>query len=362
MKRIDLFLQSLERAFATAGEIAPWPVHVSIPPIYCGDFEASDLFLKLKKISKEDQPSKILSKLMIGPSVAKALLMDLIVGLKTAKPTISVEERVWFVENYFDGIEELQTGDIFCLDGTNQILNHSEAQGLYNKTPWIWIDTSESKQNFAHSLYKASAATKSLIWSLYFYGWDDIGYEINGPYEVTKNNGQKLHLVITDYFDLKPTLLWNSMESFPYSSIKLMALYDWGADLSVDMFCHFVNKGNLLNQTLGIYLEANGVPIRTEKRIKELTGIVLKRVSEQYKRIQAMTKKEIITKYIESRYYAFRRWRMYFQEDWRPPREVLQRLKDWGIIEIPEGEGPVWNDLKKAFDPRTDFVPGPPPT
>lgn len=361
MNRINLFLRSLEKAFATAGEIAPWPVHVSIPSIYCGDFEASDLFSKLKKISKEDQPSKILSKLMVGPSVAKALLMDLICGLKVAKPSISVDERVWFVENYFDGVENLQAGDIFCLDDTNQILTLSGAQNLFEKTPWIWLESSRTLQDLARSLYKASAATKSLIWSLYFYGWDDIGYEIHGPYEVTDKSGKKLRLVITDYFDLKPTLLWNSMESFPYHSIKLRALYDKNVDLSVDMFCHFVNKGNLLNTTSGIYLEVNGIPIRTKEAADGFIKVVLDKVSKQHDAIEGMTKEQVIKKYIESRYYAFRRWRMYFHEDWRPPKEVLQRIKNWGIIEIPEGEGPDWGDLKKAFDPRTDFVPGEPP-
>ena len=361
MNRIDLFLKSLEQAFATAGEIAPWPVHVAVPSIYCGDAEASDLFSRLKKISKEDQPEKILSKLMVGPSVAKALLMDLIVGLKVTRPSINVEERVWFVENYFDGIEELQAGDIFCLDGTNQILTPSEAQNLFEKTPWVWLSSSKTLKDLAHSLYKASAATKSLIWSLYFYGWDDIGYEIHGPYEVTYKDGQKLQLIITDYFDVKPTLLWESMESFPYNSIKLMALYPKEAELSVDMFCHFVNKGNLLETTRGIYFEVDGIPIRTKKAAEGFTKVVLEKVAEQHNAIEAMSKEEVIKKYIESRYYAFRRWRLYFQEDWKPPKEVLDRIKKWGIIEIPEGEGPSWGDLKKAFDPRTDFVPGEPP-
>jgi len=361
MNRIDLFLKSLKQCFATAGEIAPWPVHVSIPSIYCGDLEALDLFSKLKRISKEELSNKILSKLMIGPSVAKALLMDLIIGLKVAKPPISVKERVWFVENYFDGIENLQAGDIFCLDGTNKILSQPEAQNLFEKTPWIWLGSSKPLKELAQTFYKASAATKSLIWSLYFYGWDDIGYEIHGPYKVVAKNGKKLNLVVTDYFDVKPTLLWESMESFPYNSIKLMALYPEEAKLSVDMFCHFVNKENLLEATCGIYFEVEGIPIRTKKTTEKLIKILLQRVAEQHNAIEAMGKEKIIKKYIESRYYAFRRWRMYFQEDWKPPKEVLDRIKKWGIIEIPEGGGPSWDDLKKAFDPRTDFVPGEPP-
>lgn len=199
---------------------------------------------------------------------------------------------------------------------------------------------------------------KALIWSLYFYGWDDIGYEIHGPYEITSNDGKKFQFVITDYFDPKPVPLWESMKTFPYSSVKVMVLYDQKADLKIDIFCHFFNKGNLLDLTRAVYIEANGKPLKTKKEVETLSNRVLKRVSKQHNLIQALSKEEITKKYIESRYYAFRKWRMYFKEEWRPPKEVWQRIKDIGIIEIPEGKGPTWEELKKAFDPRTDYVPG----
>lgn len=358
MNRIDLYFKALENAFASTGEIAPWPIHVSIPSIYCGDYEAADLFSKFKKIAQEDQFKKILSKLFDGPSVAKALLMDLICGLKVAKPPISVKERVWFTDSMLEAVEEMQAGDIFCRDSTNQILDVHEVEKLFEQTPWIWLKTGKDKEALGRSIYKASASAKSLIWSLYFYGWDDVGYEIHGPYKIGIGDGEAYQLVITDYFNLKPTLLWPKIESFPYRTIKLMALYPEDANLSVDMFIHFFNKGDLLEITEGIYLDANGVPLRTSEATKSLSKEVLKKVAEQHREIEAMGKEEIIKKYIESRYYAFRKWRWYFGEDWRPPQKVFDRIKEWGIIEIPQGEGPTWNELKKAFDPRTNYVPG----
>lgn len=355
MNRINQFLDALKQAFNSTGEIAPWPIHVATIFPYFSDLEAADLYAKLKIISKQKQPKKILKKLLISPAVAKALLMDLIVGLKVAKPPISVRERVWFVEYIFDALEEMQVGDIFCRDGTNQILSLQEVQKLYEQTSWKWLS---SNGDFARSVYKASASMKSLIWSLYFYGWDDIGYEIHGPYEVKTSDGRKLRFVITDYFDPKPVLLWKSMKTFPYSSVRVMALYDQKTDLKIDIFCHFSNKGNLLDLTKAIYIEANGKPLKSEKEVENLSNRVLKRVSKQHEVIQAMNKEEIIKKYIESRYYAFRKWRTHFNEDWRFPQEVFNRIKKIGIIKIPPGKGPAWTELKKAFDPRTDFVPG----
>lgn len=359
MNRIDLFLKGLEQAFASTGEIAPWPVHVAIPSIYGGDYEASDLYQKLKKISKETKPLEIIGKLYDDPSVAKALLMDVIPSLKVAKPAIPVKQRIWFVNTILRAIERMQAGDAYCLDGSNRNLDDNEVKKLYNTTPWTWFVNNRQKETLGRSFYRVSASAKSLIWSLFFYGWDDVGYENHGPYKITDNN-KSYQLVITDYFNLKPTLLWPAIESFSYQSIRLMVLYLKKAGLKIDMFTHLTNKGRLLNLAQGIYLEANGVPIRVKGTAENLSKEILERVSRQHRVISAMSKEEVIKKYIESRYYAFRRWRWYFNEDWRPPKKVFDRIKKWGIIDIPPGKGPSWNELKKAFDPRTDFVPGKP--
>lgn len=359
MNRIDLYLEALGKAFGETGEIAPWPVHVSLPSIYAGDIEAVDLYSKAQKISREGEAAKILGKLHIGPSAAKALLMDVIPSLKAANPPIPKDERVWFTELMFSSIETIQYGDIFCRDDKNLLLSPEEAQRVYEQTPWIQVKSDASRE-LAQTFYKVSASMKSLIWSLFFYGWDDIGYEIHGPYSVRAKSGEDYQLIITDYFDLKPTLLWPEVKSFAYDNARLYALYDSKVELGVDVFIHFINEGNLLKSTRGIYLEANNTPIRTQKLASSLTENVLGQVKEQHEKVDAMSELEIIRKYIEDRWYAFRRWRWYFGEDWKPPQKALDRVEEWGIIEIPLGEGPTWEELKKAFDPRTEYVPGEP--
>jgi len=356
MNRIDLWLKALGQAFEKTGEIAPWPLHIGAVAPYFSDKEASDIFTKLKMISKEGNAQEIVEKLLISPSVAKALLMDFIVGMKVAKPKINKEERVWFVNYTFDVLEKMQTGDIFCLDGENLILSGSQVEELYKETPWISVNPANIE--LCKSLYKVSASSKSLIWSLYFYGWDDIGYEIHGPYRFKDKSGKDLQLVVTDYFDLKPDLLWESIRDFPYKSIKFYALYKDDIDLSVDIFGHFVNSGNLLNSAVGLYVEVDKAPLKTTQSADTLISLILKTVSNQHNLIKGMKREKITQKYIESRYYAYRKWREHFKEDWYPPEEVLKRIKEWGEIKISSGGGPSTIDLKKAFDPRTDYVPG----
>lgn len=355
MNRIDLWTKALEGAFNKTGEIAPWPVHIGAVAPYFSDVEARDIFDKLRKLSKEKDAHSIVRKLLISPSVAKALLMDFIIGMKAVRPRITAKERVWFVNYLFDVLEEMQRGDIFCLNGKNVILSGREAQDLFKDTPWTWLK--EGRRELGSSIYRVSASAKSLIWSLYFYGWDDVGYEIHGPYTIRSREGKKFKLLVFDYFDLKPDLLWDSIKDFPYRSIKLLALFKEDAELEVDIFCHFISKGSLLDSTEAIYLEVDKVPIRKKSIAHSISRRLLDKVSEQHVLIRKMNKKEVIKKYVESRYYAFRRWRQFFGEDWYPPNKVLKRISQWDVIKIPEGES-SWEELKRAFDPRTNYIPG----
>jgi hypothetical protein len=357
MSRIDQWLQGLELAFSQVGNIAPWPMHIGAVAPYFSDLEAADLFTKIKVIAAKPDSVKILSRLLISPGVAKATLMDLIIGLKVTKPIISAEKRVWFVEKVFDAIEQIQAGDIFCLDSTNQILTHDEAQRLFVQTPWM---RSGDEKDFSHSVYKVSASAKALLWSLYFYGWDDVGYELHGPYPVKSKSGQAFNMVVTDYFDLKPDLLWQSMSGFPYRHITVRVLYQPTMDCRVDMFDHLISRDNLLKNTTACFLEVDGETIESRDTAEDISGRILRQVSRQHELVKVMNRRAVILKFIETRYYALRKWRIHFGEDWKPPADLIaKRIKEIGYINIPQSdEDSGWDELKKAFDPRTNVVPG----
>lgn len=353
MSRIDIFLDSLEKAFERAGDKVPWPVHVATIAPYFADPEASDLYSKIKFLANQDTPISAVKKLFIGPSSTRSTLMDMIIGLKATEPAISADERMWFVEYMFDVIQEMLTGDLFCRDGRHLILNSQEAQALYEKTPWNRVDP---QLDICRSIHRVSASLHALMWSLYFYGWSDVGFEFHGPYEITSVDGTELKLIVRDFFDTKPILLWESMETFPFNSLRILTLYERETDINIDIFNHIVSRTNLLDATVGIYIEANGIVLKTQEEVEDLRGQISQRVLEQHRLVRSMSREELVKKFIETRYYVFRKLRNHFQEDWRPPTDVLRRISDWGLIEIPQSGPPNWNLLRRAFDPRNDFI------
>ncbi len=354
MPRIDLLLDGFGRAFQAAGDIVPWPIHVGKIFPFFSDLEAADIYSKLQAVSKMERPHEIIKKMLIGPSVSKAtLLTDLIVGLKVTNPPTSAADRVWFVEYVLDVLEGYQPGDIFCRDGRNLIHTDDEIQIIIDNTPWLSL---ASGNGVARSIYRCSASAQALIWSLFFYGWTDVGFEIHGPYDVISKDGRKHKLLIRDFFDPKPALLWKSVEGFPYSSFKIMALHDSRSDFHVDLFNHLTHKVSLLDSTIGIHIEVNGQPIVTETKIEQIGKDIRDQIGRQHDIISQMSKEEIVSKFIESRYYAMRKWRLLFDEDWRPPAEIRQRIRktDWG--QEAKLDPLTWHDLRRGFDPRDEFI------
>src|SRR6185503_14851655 len=96
------------------------------------------------------------------------------------------------------------------------------------------------------------AAAQALIWSLYFYGWTDVAFEIHGPYRVTGADGGDRDLIVREFFDLRPLALWPEIEAMPVSSVTVLAEMDAAACSKIDVFNHLTHKGNLHEQTRAV--------------------------------------------------------------------------------------------------------------
>ncbi len=351
MKRIDQWLSALELAFVHTGQIAPWPMPISEVAPYFSDLEAADLYQKMQVITRPGSKIK-LSDLFVSCGATKGSLMDLIVGLKVAKPAISATQRVWFVEKIFDALEEVQSGDIFCLDGTNRIWQQDQAQKVCQATHWTHDPA------LIRSCFKVSASIKALIWSLYFYGWDDVGYQHHGPYPVTLADGTKALLVVSDFFNIRPVELWPETKEFDYPNAKLLVLYKPMSAINIDIFDHPSVRGALTEAASAVYLEVGGKEIISTKMAGGVCGKILHQVARQHELLNSMTHRQVTWKFVESRYYAFRKWRAAFGQDWRPPKLILDIINTWKEIRLDAADELGWNELKQAFDPRSNYVPG----
>lgn len=349
MSRIDAYLDSVFDAFSATGRIVPWPIHIATIFPYFSDLEARELYDRLRLVAPAG-PAAV-AQMHINSSVAKALLMDLIPGLKEL-PDLTTADRVWFVETVFDSLEVISHGDIFCRDGRYVKLSGDDVSKLRAKAAPSLEVGDPVKCRFA---YRLSAAAQALIWSLFFYGWTDVAFEIHGPYRVIGSDGGESDLVVREFLDLRPLAVWPGMKLLPITTLTVIAEMDIAACSRIDVFNHLTHKGNLHEQTAAVAVLMDGQPVTDDGAWEEVVKDMVAAQQSQHEHVRNLSRSDLIHKFIETRYYAFRKWREPFGLDWRPPEEVAQRLKTWEPIVIPLEGGPSPETLRRAYDPRDPF-------
>jgi hypothetical protein len=351
MSRIDAYLDAIYLAMRDAGDFQPSPFHIAEVAPYFLDIEALDLHARLRQLASE-LSDRELASLFPGANSMKTLLMDLVCGMKMV--SLPASERVWFVERIFDAMAAAETGDIFCRDGTHRLLAAEEAQQLASAPGWQPVDNT-GPRSLGRAAYRASACGQAMVWSLYFYAWTDMGWEIHGPYEVQSSDDKPRLLLVRDYFDLAPSLLWPEIGHWPMRSMRLMTLHDTAAEIRIDVLNHALQNGSWLESTRGIQLSVDGAPVEGEG-MAAVASRLLDAARDHQQIVSRMTRPELLKKFCASRYYAFRRWRTWFGDDWQPPADVERRIDQHPFGMGPEAETDDLDLLRQAFDPRTEVI------
>ncbi|TCO61913.1 hypothetical protein [Actinocrispum wychmicini] len=348
---VDAFLESVRTAFDNAGQIVPWPLHVARIAPYYSDVEAVDLVRRLHTLrAKGLGPAEIVA-LYPSASSAKSLMLDLVPGMKDAG--LPVAERLDFVDTVFAGLAERESGDVFCRDGTHRLLTDGEASEFARTARW-WDATTVDGRELAQAAFALSGAAQSLVWSLHFYGWTDISFVIHGPYQVTGPDGWSRVLVVRDFFDISPGVLWPQLPVPPCRTIRLSTLHDDTDEFSIDIFNHLLHRNALLASTTATSLDVDGATVADVSAARAMSDAIVSIVRQQKKVVDGLSVRELATKFVESRYYAFRDWRAATGDSWRPPEEVYRRLRDVPLPPDPSSE-PSWDELRDIFDPRLDW-------
>jgi hypothetical protein len=258
----------------------------------------------------------------------------------------------------FAGLAEIAHGDVFRRDGTHRVLDSAAAEELAAAALWTAADTPPG-QDMANAAFALSGAVQSLVWSVHFYGWTDISFIIHGPYPVTGPDGKPATLVVREFFDVVPGELWPDIPQSLCLSIRLCTLHDDTDQFSIDIFNHLLHRRALLASTRWVSLIVDGSPLNEVTAVTSLYRALVGAVRQQKTAVDALDERAVATKFVESRYYAFRNWRRATGDDWRPPAEVYRRLRDLPLAPEPPGDA-SWQVLREIFDPRLDW-PAPAP-
>lgn len=362
MNKIDKFLDARIKAFALTSPQTFWPANGAQLYSYFSDEEAWDLFQKIKKIRKEKISLKEIAKLFYAPTTIRYYIgSNSIRGLKVRKKyvgDITQQDISDFMDFFFELLENMQSGDIFCSEDKNEILNKKELSDLIKEYKWNIADD-ETQRAVARLIIFSS----TMVWTLYYDCMAGNGLENHGPYDVSEYFGKNSILIIREFFNLKPVELWGHCKDFKYDNIKIYTIYKNLENIGINYFSHIVSKSAFRDKLTHFYILVDGKEINNLDEINKVVEEIVSQINKQKELVNSLSVEDKIKKGAESSYYSFKKFREFFGENWKPKIVVEKALDEFGLE--------FWNKFKEAkrftdkesleflrklLDPREDFL------
>lgn len=350
-EKIEKFLQAIQAAFSGMGDTKYWPANPPQIEVYFDDILAISIFEKFK----EDRGKFERALGRVEPEILKTILYSGggITGLKVARRKyegykLSTEELKDFIVCILDSIAARRRGDEFCLEGKNLVWGPKEAEEVVKETSW----ESAKSLGLKRAIAGLNVTAESLTWALFFDIYRSAGMRIHGPYQI-----QEGILLCRDFCNLNPPV-WNLQNRYP--ELKAYLIYERDVKINIDFVNHPIYKTPIADR-LKSYSIISKSPLKTLKEIEELKEYYSQLRQRQAVHIEALNPLEIVRKGAEIHYFMLKDFFKFYGEDWRPPKEVYERIDRMGLKywkrykyskrpQHPQEEKGLW--AKRTYDPR----------
>jgi hypothetical protein len=224
------------------------------------------------------------------------------------------EKKKGLFRFFVDTLKGQVEGDLFCNEGRNILVGEQVPE----------LDEVEDKRLTGMLITNLNALT----WSLYTDVAPSTGFEISGPYK----NKEGI-VVVRDFFNLNPRDL--SDLGGDINSVKIITLYK-EIPLEIDFYGHIYSKENLLENLIKQKIFVNSKEIKENGMVGvlEKTDSLMKKQRERITRMDFEKLKEF---YVKLRFYRYKKLFDLVGEDWQPPQEFFERVKNKELLpEIPK--------------------------
>jgi len=350
---IEAFLAAIEYAFSGVDRSLFWPANGEQIGLYFDDYAALDLYKELDVLRRLSR--KQLFEVLAAPAILKSGLVNYsFIGMKRAckqRRNITQKDVMKFAKDVFVALKQMCAGDVFCKDGCNIVLSQPELRALLSPVT-LEKATVDSRKKVGSLITASNAA----MWALYFDIFSQACMSVHGPYTLSPWTTPNSVLLIRDFFDFSPDF-WPAT-SLSCKKLRILTIYS-GADIKIDFLSHIRTKSSLTDKLTHFCIIADDRYILNLKDIVSLTTELSDLRKRQVSKVNSLSPQEIIHKSAEVCYYPFKIVRRkYFNEGWRPPAAIKQRIKRYGLAN--------WNKYKQVdqpelayyrwlFDPRNEF-------
>ena len=304
-----------------------WPVHVTEVDVLRYKFLHKEIYLTIKALEEKQLSKYQIGKLFWGPSAITHILYgpEPVLGLEGKTPVegLTRKEGIELVEKVVDIISLLRKGDPYCRDGKNLLLSANEVEQKLAKQEFI--ETS-NRSELADTLGKIN----TMLWHyclLIQAANRTYSEEFHGPYEL--DNGE--NLLIREYFNLKPTEIWQFTSAFPYEKITIFEIYSPHTEIRIDLMNHYWFSTSPSKTLLKFSILANDSQNLNSYEVQNLFKACVETTKRGELAIKDFTEEKWLQKVIEVNYRWMKPAKEFLGKEWKPPSDLLVQVSE--IIE-----------------------------
>lgn len=317
---IDDFLKSSQRLFASHDPKSHLPFFAwGLFPHY------SDLWLeKLYELVKSFRRKglKIEEHLDSFPNLSSTRFILLLAAIHYQLTTLNNPKLITSVCNFLIDSIKLRSKTGLFPDDNNVEYSEAELEALLKRRPLHEASLEESRE-----IGKILAALASLVHGLHNDWCTDLSYEITGPY-----THQHKTILVRSFADLKPTEIWPEAD-WNFKDISILTSYK---DLSAEIIyvgCHITYDRSTVENLSRFNFIVDGKEITNVAGLKALREKLMVVATNQYEKYLNMDFESQKEKFLYQEHYQLKKLFEIAGLDWKPSREILQRIKGKKLIE-----------------------------
>jgi hypothetical protein len=315
LKDIDDFKNTINYCFNLKDMKTNWPFcGAQIDPFFDVE-DAIDIYYRLTNLRKTMSIKEIAELMPPADVIRNTMTHTIILGLKFARKLnlmkLSKDELIEYCLFLFDILREKAHGDIFCLDGKNQILSKQEVSNILQEIKFDVPKDNLEKRKISTLSMSANSLCHSQFYDAFMTG----GFYLHGPYDVCEKFGPNTIMVVHDYQNICLKEIWPDLR-IPYKTMRLLRIYK-NLDLTIDFINHPNSKTSVGDKLIAYKIYLDNKELIFDK-IDDLIALFDKVTSDQVNKINSLDDFDKVRKGAEIYATLFKKLREYTgDKDWK---------------------------------------------
>ncbi len=317
--KIQAYKQSLKSAWGY-NDYNDWPIKFnSIMHLFLEEF-TQEILDDLDEITKQGIPAQDVARAFSNPARIYRIINSVLFGMKKLGKSINHQKEITIY--LLDLVKQLKFGSEFNEEGINIILGPKELDTVCREIPLKRADENSS------ALLQRFCGVMWAYTEVIFFRAHDVTKEIHGPYKIS---GSFSNLLIREYMNLNPSIIWRDTPLLPFEDICVYTEYSSDLALSIDSYNHlFLQNGNYKNDLLS-YAVRCGDKLLDISDLPEIIKMMFETIKSIHQWADQANWHEITKRYADIYWYRKKPLRNILGLDWTVPKQVYEKIDNGEI-------------------------------